>query len=310
MNDNPRIELVGKYSAILSVIEVALGSLLHALHVPFTGNFLSLNQGYLLCRASLDARQKGLGPIGYSVSNVTAVLKSLAPAGKKLGPMLSLSMQGLLFSFGEGLFGGNMLGLSVGMALLSLWTFLQPLITYYLFFGSELWKAIDYLFEKSVPYTGLSLRDLALILAGVVLVKVSVAIGLAIFACRTQGNADFQERLLELAGQQGARPLTAGEPPTRWRAICLAVGDLFRPLFLVSLGITAFFLFFSQHSQGEKFWILMRPLAIGFLFFYFSRTLTLDRWLGKLHGTRGEAFARACQRALSELRAFGSVKTS
>lgn len=310
MNENPRIELVGKYSAILSVIEVALGSLLHAFHVPFAGNFLSLNQGYLLCRASLEAKEKGLGSVGYSVSNVTAVLKSLAPAGKKLGPMLSLSMQGLLFSTGEGIFGGNMLGLSVGMALLSLWTFLQPLITYYLFFGSELWKAIDYLFEKSVPYTGLSLRDLAWILAGVVLLKMLAAVGLAVFACRTQGKADFQDKLLRLAGEQGARPLENGEPPTRWRAIRLAVGDLFRPLFLVSLAITAFFLFFSQHSQGERFWILMRPLAIGFLFFYFSRTLTLDRWLARLHGTRGEGFARACQRALSELRAFGSAKVS
>ena len=50
-----RIELIGKYSAGLSLIEVALGSLLHALHIPFAGNFLSLNQGYLLCRAALEA---------------------------------------------------------------------------------------------------------------------------------------------------------------------------------------------------------------------------------------------------------------
>jgi len=306
-NEN-RIELIGKYSAILSVIEVALGSMLHAFHVPFAGNFLSLNQGYLLCRASLEARSKELGPVGYSVSNVTAVLKSLAPAGKKLGPMLSLSMQGLLFASGESIFGANVVGLSVGMALLSLWTFVQPLITYYLFFGAELWKALHYLFEKTVPYTGLELRELAWILGGIVLLKLTVAVALAVFAWRTKGRADFQDKLLQLAGDRGVKPLEGEAPPSRGRAIRLAVGDLFRPLFLVSLGITAFFLFFSQHSQGERLWILMRPLAIGFLFFYFSRTLTLDRWLAKLHGTRGEGFSRACQRALSELRQLGSAK--
>lgn len=297
-----RVEILGKYSAMLSVIEVALGSLLHALHVPFAGNFLSLNQGYLLCRASLEARNRGTAPVGYGVSNVAAVLKSLAPAGKKLGPMLSLSMQGLLFAVGEGIFGANLVGLGLGMALLSLWTFLQPLITYYLFFGSELWKAVQYLFEKSVPYTGLSLRDLGLILAGVVLVKMAAAVGLAWLACQSQGAVEaLQDKLLALAKERGAGPLE-GEAPTRLGALRLAVRDLFRPLFLVSLAITALFLWFSQREGGETFWILLRPLAVGFLFFYFSRTLTLDRWLARLHGTRGETFARACQRALMELR--------
>ncbi len=305
---SPKIELIGKYSAILSVIEVALGSMLHAFHVPFAGNFLSLNQGYLLCRASLEAKSLDLGSVGYGVSNVAAVLKSLAPAGKKLGPLLSLCMQGLLFSTGEAIFGANLLGLSVGMALLSLWTFLQPLITYYLFFGAELWKALMYLFEKSVPYTGLSLEQLAWVLAVIVGLKMLAGVALAVFAWKTQGHAGFQDQLLRLAGEQGVSPLEGGEAPSRVKALRLAIGDLFRPLFLVSIAITAFFLYFSQHTQGERFWILLRPVAIGLLFFYFSRTLTLDRWLAGLHGTRGEAFARACQRALSELRAFGSAK--
>lgn len=303
-----RIELVGKYSAILSVIEIALGSLLHAFHIPFSGNFLSLNQGYLLCRASLEAKEKNLGAVSYSVSNVAAVLKSLAPAGKKLGPMLSLSMQGLLFAVGEGIFGANLLGLSLGMALLSLWTFIQPLITYYLFFGSELWKALLYLFEKTVPYTGFGLSTLAWILAGIVLLKMLAAISLAFFAWKTQGNAGFQEKLLRIAGERGPTPLE-GEAPTKRKALLLAVKDLFRPLFLISLAITAFFLYFSQHGDGQRYWVLLRPLAIGFLFFYFSRTLTLDRWLARLHGTKGEGFARACQRALLELRRVYSAQS-
>jgi len=258
-----KIELIGKYSAVLSAIEVALGSLLHAFHVPFAGNFLSLNQGYLLCRASLESRERGLDSISYSISNVTAVLKSLAPAGKKLGPMLSLSMQGLLFFMGEGIFGANLFGLSLGMGLLSLWTFIQPIITYYLFFGAELWKAFLYLFEKTVPFTGLGLRELILVLAGVVFLKLLVALALVVVVLRSRGKAGFQEKLLSLAKERGLNVMKEGCAPSKSSAVRLAIGDLFRPLFLVSLGITGFFLYFSQHSQGERFWIFMRPIGSG-----------------------------------------------
>ena len=301
MQDTRKIELVGRYSAALSLIEVALGSVLHAFHVPFSGNFLSLNQGFLLCRASVEAREEGLGSVSYGISNVSAVLKSLAPAGKKLGPMLSLSMQGFLFSAGEVLLGANLAGWMLGMALLSLWTFLQPLVTYYLFFGAELFRAVDYLVKKTLPWTGLGWREIAWIFGALVLMKMCTALFLAWAAWRSRGRSELQDRLLALAGEQGARPLE-GEAPTRKAAVKLALRDLFRPLFLVSLAATVFFLFLSEHSAAEKVWVLLRPLAVGFVFFYFSRTLTLDRWLARLYGTRLESFARSCQSALGQLR--------
>jgi hypothetical protein len=302
-----KIELMGKYSAALSLIEVALGSVLHAFYVPFSGNFLSLNQGYLLCRASVEAREKRLGRVGYGISNVSAVLKSLSPAGKRLGPMLSLSAQGLLFTSGEWLLGANLAGWMLGMVLLSLWTFLQPLLTYYLFFGSELFRAVGYLVDKTLPYHGLSWTRIAELLAAVVLVKAAAAVFLAWLAWRSRGRSELQDRLLRLATEQGARPVSGA---ARGGALLGALRDLTRPLFLASLGVTAFFLYFSERDGAATCWILLRPVAIGFLFFYFSRTLTLDRWLSRLHGTRGESFARACQAALSQLRHVRSEKNA
>ncbi len=106
---------------------------------------------------------------------------------------------------------------------------------------------------------------------------------------------------MHLTRERGASPLE-GESTTKGEALRLALRDLVRPLFLISLAATALFLYFSEHTNAERFWILLRPLAVGFVFFYFSRTLTLDRWLARLHGTRGEGFARATQKALAELR--------
>lgn len=304
MEEQKKIEIVGHYGATLSLIEVGLGSLLHAFKVPFSGQLLSLNQGFILCRASILS--KGLPKnqwTTYSISNVAAVLKSLSPAGKKLGPMLSLSMQGLLFNLGILIFGTNPVGLCIGMALLSIWTFLQPLVTYYLFFGNELISAAEYLYEKTLPYHGLKVESLLWIFVGLVVTKMLAAVILGIVAWRTQGETiygkDYEEGLINIARKKGIKisdEKKSGNPA--W----LAFKDLFRPLFLISLAMTGAFLYFSQHDYAQIGWYLLRPLAIGFIFFYISRTLTLDRWLIKIQDGKLRSFSLGCQTALAKIR--------
>jgi hypothetical protein len=306
MEENKKIELVGHYGATLSLVEVGLGSLLHAFKVPFSGILLSLNQGFILCRAAILSREipQNLWTT-YSISNVAAVLKSLSPAGKKLGPMLSLSMQGLLFNIGILLFGTNPVGLCVGMALLSVWTFLQPLVTYYLFFGKELINAVEYLYEKTLPYHGLKAESLLWIFLGLVVTKMLVAMVLAIIAWRTQGETiygkNYEEGLIKLAREKGAK---ISDERKKGNAAWLAFKDLFRPLFLVSLVTTGVFLYFSQHDYAQIAWYLLRPIAIGFIFFYISRTLTLDRWLMKIENGKLRSFSLGCQAALAKIRSI------
>jgi hypothetical protein len=297
--DDKKVDIVGRYAASLSVIEVALGSLLHAFQVPFAGTVLSLNQGYLLCRSTLAARDlESPALIPYSVSNVAAVLKSLAPAGKKLGPMLSLSMQGLLFSFGPWTLGPGLSGLTLGMTLLSLWAFIQPVLTYYLYFGRELFEAIAYLFKQTLPYHGLESRTLWWMFGALILAKVVAAIALAVLAYLNQGKASFQDRLVALAESKGAKPLPkkAGSP------FALAVRDLTQPIFILSLATTGIFLFYTEGKGGRTLWLLLRPIAVGFIFFYFSRTLTLEKWLLRIEEGRFRGFALACKAALSRLK--------
>ena len=282
-----RIEILGKYGAILSMIEVGLGSFLHTLKVPFIGYFLSLNQGYLLCRLVMTSTDIWAP---YNVSNIAAVLKSLSPSGQKFGPMLSLSMQGLLFNIGTILFGPSLLGLALGMVLLSVWSFIQPVLTYYLFFGSELFLALEFLYKKTFPYHGLQVETLKIILIGMIVLKFILAIGLAVFAFRTKGKSQVQDRFMDTP-QYHSKPL-----------LRLLLKDLTAPLFIISLLLTTLFLYHSQKSPEEIIWYLLRPLAVGFLFYYFSRTLTLDRWLEKLSRGPFQNFALSCQEALKNLR--------
>ncbi|WPU63678.1 hypothetical protein [Peredibacter starrii] len=284
-----KIEILGNYGALLSVIEVGLGSFLHSLYIPFAGHLLSLNQGYLLCRVAILSEDRSLT---YGVSNIAAVLKSLSPAGKKLGPMLSLSMQGLLFYLGT-VVGINPIGLSLGMILLSFWAFVQPLVTYYLFFGNEIINAAEFLYQKTFQYHGIKAENLLWLFIGVIVVKVFAGIILAILAWRTQGKSDYQDSFVNYAKPKGPE---SGDP------LILALKDLLKPIFLISLVGTAVFLYFSQHQIAEIIWYLMRPLAIGFMFFYFSRTLTLDKWLLRLENGRFHAFGEGCKVALEKIR--------
>lgn len=306
MEEKNKVEIVGHYGATLSIIEVGLGSLLHVFQVPFSGVLLSLNQGFILCRAAIFS--KGIPQntwTTYSISNVAAVLKSLSPAGKKLGPMVSLSMQGLLFNIGVVTFGINPIGLCVGMSLLSLWTFIQPLVTYYLFFGEKLFSALDYLFEKTLPYHHIEKKSLLWIFLGFVILKIVVGVILGIIAWRTQGKTiygkNYDAELLRLAREKGIKLNPENKSAN---VLWSSVKDLFRPFFLLSLFMTGLFLYFSQQSYAQIGWYLLRPIAIGLIFFYFSRTLTLDRWLIKIENGRLRSFSLGCKIALAKIRTF------
>ncbi|MFZ3231215.1 MAG: hypothetical protein WA160_13490 [Pseudobdellovibrio sp.] len=294
------IEFYGHFGATLSVVEISLGSILHGFHIPFSGIFLSLNQGFLLCRAALlSQNMENSVWITYGISNVAAVLKSLSPAGKKIGPMLSISMQGLLFNFGTALFGVNQFGLIVGMLLLSVWTFLQPLITYYIFFGKKLFEAVEYLFEKTLPVYGIQTKYVVWIFFGVVVLKAITSIVLAILAVRTTGLSKIQDRLIDYAEQKN---ILVTDNKTSNSIIVLVVKDLFKPLFLVSLLMTGIFLYYSESDKSIVIWYLLRPIAIAFIFFYFSRTLTLVRWLKIIENGRFRKFSLGCQHALEKVR--------
>lgn len=306
MEENRKVEILGHYGATLSVIEVGFGSLLHAFKIPFSGIALSLNQGFILCRAQILSSELQNSWIPYSISNVAAVLKSLSPAGKKLGPMLSLSMQGLLFNLGVIIFGVNPIGLCMGMALLSLWSFLQPLITYYFFFGERLFSAAEYLFEKTIPYHHLKKESLLYIFLSVVFIKMIASFVLAFIAWRMKGEKiygkNYEAGLFKLAQEKGVK--IGEQDSTSKNAVFLALKDLLRPIFLISIFMTGIFLYFSQHDYAQIIWYLMRPIAIGFIFFYISRTLTLDRWLMRLEQGKLRSFSLGCQAALAKVRSL------
>ncbi len=310
MREKNLINHIGKQAALLSAIEIGLGSILHSFRLPFSGHTLSLNQGFLMSRATLARRNdKGARFIPVHMGNIAALLKSLSPAGKKLTPMLAISTQGFLYSIGVIVFGINTAGILVGMLLLSLWAFLQPILLYYLLYGKTIIHIADYFYDKLAKVFPLTPEVLVAILATVVTAKVLLGQIIGVLAIRLPGHLvnDQYEYLVEKAKsaprfqnlvQENSDKPSSSHKLSFIQNAKLALLDLMNPLFILSLFITAFFFLFTKTNATPLIWILMRPIAIGYLLFLLVRIFPVEQ----LFANNKSRFSHSLQIAMRHLR--------
>jgi hypothetical protein len=245
---------LGRYSTLLTVTETGLGSLLHSFHLPFAGHFLSLNQGFLLAHALKNDEKKSF-LLPTQISNIGAILKSLSPAGKKLTPMLAITAQGYLFSLGVLILGPTFWGLILGMTLLAIWAFAQPLLIYYLIFGNALFESYLFLLESLNKYLNINKDHLLFLLLGLVFVKIFlgwITIA-ALYFLSEKSQENWFLKLEKIAAHAGPAPRRNG-----WRGLT-------HPLFLVSLAVTIGFFVLAENQNNQLFWVIARPIAVAVL---------------------------------------------
>ncbi|MDO9182282.1 MAG: hypothetical protein Q7U04_07725 [Bacteriovorax sp.] len=265
---NSEIEAIGKYSAILSIIELGLGSILHAASIPLTGQILSINQIAILSRVSFKEQSN---IIGLKISLISSILKSLSPAGKKLTPMLAILAQGLLFSVGLTLFGVNLVGFFFSIALSSAWAFLQPLLLLYLLFGKTLLDVLNY-FKKDFTFlSNIEAINIIQLVLFTYFVKLVLAIIISIRLTK-MNETEFQslQKRLNIKTKNKSKK-------TYDNQLINAFFDLLQPIFIISFILTAFFLYYSQSSVVHIVWSLLRPIALGLFIFYIVRIYPIDK---------------------------------
>lgn len=282
------------------MVEIGLGGLLHGMKIPFAGTFLSLNQSLFLTRVTkLNQGGDGSGTLGFRISNVTALLKSLSPAGKKLLPMLAIAAQGFLFSLGTLLLGANLPGCLLGSALSSLWGVFQPLAILWVVYGAALGKTetenillyfsrlLGNLFELSPDFLWKAVFIFSL-------TKAFVAMGLAWLGWMASYNEQelLDQKLLKW-GLKGLSQRSAQKSPDSSPALG-ALKELFRPLFLIPFILTGVFFFFAEDSKATFIWKSLRPLAVTYLFFLAIRLFPVESWIKK-RGLGGSALASALE---------------
>ncbi len=283
------INSAGKYAALLSMTEVGLGSLLHAYRVPFAGHFLSLNQA-LICELSVHEAEDKKAVTPFRIAMVAAALKSLSPMGKRLTPMLAISVQGFLFSVGQWLFGSGYLGNLFSFWLLSLWAFLQPLLLYLFIFGYSIIEVGQYFLRDISKIIPITLEHIAMAVAGLVLIKLLIAAvihHLVYYATEAQIDS-YLERLkrpfkgISLEAKEAQNKAISGREKAK-----IVFKDMRQPWFVLSMLLMASFFFVTEPNVVNFIWYILRPIACGIIVFYALRFLPIYEWLRR-HLFNGE----------------------
>lgn len=272
--------LISSYAATLSLIEVSLGAFLHAFHIPFSGHALSLNQGLILtqaCHQTLSRREAISVVNGISI--ITSVLKSLSPIGKRLTPMLAISVQGLLFSVGILFFGSNLFGILLGIGLLSLWAFAQPLLLAYLFFGEKLFSAVEKLWLDIAEKLNIPVEYGLSFLFSLVALKLLLAFSVGFLAWKYP-HMVAEKYLQKILQYQNKLPLQQ-----KTKSVSASFGafkDLFNPWMVLSMILTIGFMWMTEKSDYFQIFIYtLRVFAIAWLVFFILRAFP-QHWIEKL----------------------------
>jgi nucleoside-triphosphatase THEP1 len=120
---------------IWAAAEVVLGSFLHNLRVPFSGNLLTAVALVILISVSYRWREHGLY---WRAGIICAVMKTMSPSAIIFGPMLAIIMESLLLETSIRIFGRTFLGFIIGSMLAMSWNLFQKIFNMIIFYGGNL----------------------------------------------------------------------------------------------------------------------------------------------------------------------------
>lgn len=274
----PSLDIASRCAMQLSLMELGLGSLLHAFHLPFVGFFLSLNQCFVLNRALLLSDSSSTSRfLPMTISNTAAIIKTLSPYGKKLTPMLAISMQGLLFNIGILLFGKNLFGRCIGSLLLSLWPMIQPALIYGIIYGSLLLNMGVYYNQMIAKLPWFGDMTLQTILGGYVFIHIFSSIGICLLTYLLPARIlDHYDQYIISYSSSRLKPLSVPTQTTFLQKLRGVGKDFISPFFLLSLILSGFFLYATLHSLESFFFFFFRLIAVAFLTFFLIRNISTE----------------------------------
>jgi nucleoside-triphosphatase THEP1 len=120
---------------IWAASEIVLGSFLHNLRIPFSGNILTAIAIIILISLSYLWTEKGLF---WRAGLICAVLKTMSPSAVIFGPMLAIFTESLLLEIFTRLLGRTMAGYIAGSIFAMSWNLFQKIGNYIIFYGSDI----------------------------------------------------------------------------------------------------------------------------------------------------------------------------
>lgn len=120
---------------IWAASEIVLGSFLHNLRVPFSGNILTAIGIIILISISYLWTEKGLF---WRAGLICAVMKTMSPSAVIFGPMIAIFTESLLMEMFVRLLGRTISGYTIGAMMAMSWNLVQKILNYIIFYGSNI----------------------------------------------------------------------------------------------------------------------------------------------------------------------------
>ncbi len=120
---------------IWAASEIVLGSFLHNLKVPFSGNILTSIGLVILISMSYIWTEKGLF---WRAGIICALLKTMSPSAVIFGPMVAIFSESLLLELFVRLLGRTFAGYIIGAMTAMSWNLFQQIANYIIFYGSNI----------------------------------------------------------------------------------------------------------------------------------------------------------------------------
>jgi hypothetical protein len=285
-------ERVGLYGAGAGSMEASLGAALHTFKVPITGLVMASLQVVVMSMAAekLQRRERVVW-----VSTIAAGLKALSPSGSRLGPMLAITVQGILATAVFRLLGWNRWGAFWAGAVACAWAGLQGLFIQYLLLGNGLVRAYDAMAQwigRRLHVEAPAMITLILALA-VSYAGVGGLITMWVWKMRNRPASG----LLHLSGLDARLSQASNLAVLSYPNASFArqAASLIRPSFLLPLVIVGVILFAAGHPAADIGWMALRAFAVGLALIGALRWLDPAGFLAFLRrkGKWGPAYAIA-----------------
>ncbi|MEI6750889.1 MAG: hypothetical protein WCM93_17190, partial [Bacteroidota bacterium] len=127
---------------IWAASEIVLGSFLHNLKVPFSGNVLTAIGIIILISVSYIWKEKGLF---WRAGLICALMKTMSPSAVIFGPMIAIFSEALLLEISVRIFGRTLAGFFLGAMMAMSWNLFQKIMNFIIFYGFniiELYKGL------------------------------------------------------------------------------------------------------------------------------------------------------------------------
>ncbi len=120
---------------IWAAAEIVLGSFLHNLRVPFSGNMLTAIALVILISVSYKWREHGLY---WRAGLICALMKAMSPSAIIFGPMIAIIVESLLLEASVRILGRTYIGFIAGSMLAMSWNLFQKIFNMIIFYGGNL----------------------------------------------------------------------------------------------------------------------------------------------------------------------------